>query len=332
MNDDRAASHFHVLHMLDMYQAAAVAVAAVRSGILDLLVDAPLSIEDITETLNYDPGVTHRFVRNLVALNYLKMNDDLVELDETGKALTGATPFRLREKALLIGTEYAAGWFGLHAALSNGAKSAYEGLCGESVWEHRKQDEEIGSAFTRLMQMNAPRVLKVLESFPFEDYETVVDFGGGDGTILQGLMDRYPRMRGILVDQSHVVQHLASTERLTVQGADIFSDDLVLRDMLNAGLGVMCHVIHDWPTPDAVKLLRGVARSLGDKPRILVVERIASDPALPLDAMRDLHMMAITGGQERTRPEFEELFEMAGLEICKEGESWMLLRKRSEAT
>lgn len=332
MTDDRAAAHFQVMQMLDMYRAAAVAVAAVRSGILDLLTSGPLSIEDICETLNYMPSVTSRFIRNLTALNFLKMEDDLVALDDKGAALTVDSPFRLREQALLIEMEYAQAWFGLHYALNEGNAAYIETHGGENVWEHRAQNEEEGAAFTRFMHRNAPSVIRALESFPFEDFDGVIDFGGGDGTILGGLLDRHLHLNGTLVEAPHVAAAAKPRDRLRIQAGDIFDHDSnAALSVLGTNLGMLCHVLHDWHLTMAITLLDSTIKALGPDPYILVVERTITEPRTPVDAMRDLHMMAVTGGQERTRQEFEDLFEMAGLEICKEGEMWMLLHKIKEA-
>lgn len=333
MSEDRAEKHFHVMHMLDMYRASALAVAAVQSGVLDLLASGPLTVEEIVETLNLHAGTTHRFVRNLVAMNYLKQDGDQYDLDEVGRALTEDSPFRLREKALLIGSEYAASWFGLHHALEKG-KSAYEELHGgETVWEHRGEDDVVGPAFTRMMHLNIPGVLRALEDFPFEEFSTLVDFGGADGQMLRTLLERYPRLNGVLVDAAAVVAEVQETERFKVRSSDLLMR-MGLVGVEDADLGMLSHVLHDWPLKEAVKILHNAMAALGDAsdpqtdPKLLVVERTVADPATPLDAMRDLHMMAITGGQERTRQEFEDLFEMAGLEVCKEGEMWKLLQRK----
>jgi hypothetical protein len=45
--------------------------------------------------------------------------------------------------------------------------------------------------------------------YDFSSVQTVVDVGGGNGTVLADLLTKHPRMCGMLFDQPHVVSEAA---------------------------------------------------------------------------------------------------------------------------
>lgn len=327
MTDTRAAEQLGLLQMLEAYRTTAIVVAAVRSGVLELLSPSPRSIEDIIETLGFHPGTGHRFLKALGALNFIDVHPDgTCELADMGRALWHDTALRLRERAELVGAEYAFSWFALHRSLVSG-KSGHEEAYGSSVWEHRKADRAAARSFSRLMQLNAGHVLAALETFPFEDYQMVADVGGADGTTLLEILGRHPHLKGILIDREpNFFAPLDPGARVLVRDGDFFEDDMaeLLRD---ADLVMLCHVLHDWPDDKARVLLERCRAAMVTDARILVVERTVAESISAVDALRDLHMMAVTGGQERTRQHFIDLFTSADLEIEKEGKMWMLLKK-----
>jgi hypothetical protein len=73
---------------------------------------------------------------------------------------------------------------------------------------------------------------------------------------------------------------------------------------------------HDDATAQAI--LTNVRRAMPDGARLAVIERLMPEKAAddPAAIMLDLHMMTITGGKTRTRPEMEALTAEAGLAIA----------------
>src|SRR5436190_5020348 len=45
----------------------------------------------------------------------------------------------------------------------------------------------------------------LVEAFDFGRFRTIVDVGGGNGTLLAHLLAAYPSLEGVLFDQPHVV-------------------------------------------------------------------------------------------------------------------------------
>jgi len=145
----------------------------------------------------------------------------------------------------------------------------------------------------------------------------VVDVGGGRGTLLAAILQRWEHLHGVLFDLPHVADRarpeLAARfgQRVQVHAGDFFVD-------LPGGADVhlLRHVLHNWNDEQALCLLRQCAGAIVPGGRVLVIETIlAPDNRADLACMLDLEMMVLTGGRERRRPELRRLLTAAGLAI-----------------
>ena len=75
-------------------------------------------------------------------------------------------------------------------------------------------------------------------------------------------------------------------------------------------------VIHDWADGEATKILSAVRRAAPRHARVLVVEALVSEsPGPQFGKMLDIIMLAVTGGRERTRAEYEGLLASTGFRV-----------------
>jgi len=117
-----------------------------------------------------------------------------------------------------------------------------------------------------------------------------------------------------------------------VDGAETMIQSLGLQHRVTFVAGDVCEAI---PVEADIYVLKGVLQQHGDaaartilencrdamKPgaRLVIYERLMPENAMddPAAVMLDLHMMAITGGKVRTRPEMETLIAEAGLAVAE---------------
>ena len=145
------------------------------------------------------------------------------------------------------------------------------------------------------------------------------DGGGGYGGLLCAILAACPAMTGILLEPAHVatgamsyVESQGLDERCPVVEGDFFEGVPEGADAY-----VMKSVVHDWPDARSVAILKNCRRALGADGRVILIERVM--PALAKDAPDtvrvDLHMLAVTGGRERSEAEYRGLFEAAGFTL-----------------
>ena len=75
-------------------------------------------------------------------------------------------------------------------------------------------------------------------------------------------------------------------------------------------------VLHDWSDDDAARILTAVRRAAAPGARLIVVEVLVPDSAGPDHSkVLDIMMLAVTGGRERTRDQYEKLLAETGFEL-----------------
>ena len=155
----------------------------------------------------------------------------------------------------------------------------------------------------------------VLSEGGWESVRTVVDVGGGTGSLLAEILRTRPNVRGTLVDLPATVARSAEifeaagvTDRTTVVGQSFF-------DPLPGGadLYLLKSVLFDWPDREATAILQRGAEAAKPDGRVLVLNGVTPDEGERPDPA--LLMLVLVGGKERTLVEFRGLADVAGLEV-----------------
>jgi hypothetical protein len=143
---------------------------------------------------------------------------------------------------------------------------------------------------------------------------TVVDIGGGTGTLLAEILGTHPHLHGTLIDLPRTIARSAEsfaaaglTDRVTTIGQSFF-------DPLPPGadLYILKSILNDWPDPDAITILRRCAEAARPDGRILILGGASADDHAPTGLTIEFVLL---GGKHRTLSEFTPLAHTAGLEI-----------------
>jgi hypothetical protein len=296
--------------LVNSYQLSqAIHVAAVL-GIADLLADGPRSSDELAEETGTNSRALYRLLRALAAFGLFHEDDERrFSLTELGDALRSDAPESVAGWAAFVGRRNIRdAWSSLEESIRTG-ENAFKLAHGIDVWAYRAQNPEEGEAFDRAMESSSRLVIRsLLDAYDFGRFGTIVDVGGGNGTLLKALLDEYPQLTGVLFDQPHVVEGVDLGERGTVVGGSFFESVPEGGDAY-----LLKWIIHDWEDEESVAILRNVRRNGG---ALLLVERIVEPPNEgPETKLGDLNMLVGPGGQERTLEEFRALFEAAGYEL-----------------
>jgi hypothetical protein len=296
--------------LVNSYQLSqAIHVAAVL-GIADLLADGPSSSDELAEATETDPSALYRLLRTLAAFGLLNEDDERrFSLTELGDPLRSDHPESVAGWAAFVGRRNIRdAWSSLLESMRTG-ENAFKLEHGVSVWEYRATHPEEGESFDRAMESSSKLVVRsLIEAYDFGRFGTIVDVGGGNGTLLRALLAEYPDLNGVLFDQPHVVEGVDLGERAQVVAGSFFDSVPQGGDAY-----LLKWIIHDWEDEEAVEILRTVRTAGGT---LLVVERVLGPPNEgPETKLGDLNMLVGPGGQERTIDEFTSLFEAAGYEL-----------------
>lgn len=157
----------------------------------------------------------------------------------------------------------------------------------------------------------------LLNEAAWDTVRTVVDAGGGTGTLPSEILKAQPEVRGTLGDLPRTTARSRNTfeaagvaDRATIACQSFF-------DPLPAGgdLYVLKSVLSDWPDDQA----RTILRRCGDAAQpngIVAVLDVEGDCD---EASPELLMMVLVGGRARTLRDFRKLAGEAGLEVRAAG-------------
>ena len=190
----------------------------------------------------------------------------------------------------------------------------------ESFWDWLAANPEISAKFNQDMRQRATSLLAAgLPLFDWPETGTVVDVGGGNGLLLERLLELKPGLRGVVFDLPHVVaeaeEHLraAALDRVEIVGGDFFSEVPAEHDVY-----VLASILHDWKDDEAVRILETCGRAMQPSSRLVLFESVLR-PGTEFEFAKllDLHMLVLFGARERTQEEWERLLDRAGFALTK---------------
>ncbi|KAJ5287828.1 hypothetical protein N7478_003514 [Penicillium angulare] len=143
----------------------------------------------------------------------------------------------------------------------------------------------------------------------------LVDVGGCQGEDLHTFKERFPDLPGRLVlqDLPHVIEAGNIPIGIEGQGYNFFDEQPVKE----ARAYYLRNVLHDWPDKQVVEILSRIREAMNSQSLLLVEERAMPEMNVPLmAAVGDMSMMVSFAAAERTKKEYESLFNQAGLQLA----------------
>jgi O-methyltransferase len=279
----------------------ALALAA-EHGVAEGLLDGPRSVDELAAGSGADPDVLYRVLRALASDGiFVEVEPRVFANTEESTALTedGWNAF-----ARLFGGP----WLQAVAALDTSGQASFPRVFGDEFWSWFRDHPEERALFDRAMEQGWEGRIERLDSVGFRGDETVVDVGGGNGSLLRALLDRHPAMRGIVFDLPETVRDEAAfPERLA------FVEGSFFEAVPPGDVHVLSTIIHDWDDESALRILRAVRASAGE--RLVLVEAIVQPGNEPSGTKwLDLLMLVIAGGRERSEEQWRGLLGSAGWE------------------
>jgi hypothetical protein len=161
----------------------------------------------------------------------------------------------------------------------------------------------------------------VVAAYDFSGLHTLVDVGGGQGSLLAAILRAHSDLRGMLFDRPEVVQ--SAKRQLAAAGlqdrCDMVAGDFFTSVPSGGDAYILKKVIHDWDDERVLAILRSCHRAMPERGRLLLVEPVVPPGDEPSFAkLLDLLMLVWTpGGKERTEAEHRALLASAGFELTR---------------
>jgi hypothetical protein len=314
-----------MLHLLNSFLTVqAIHVAAVL-GIADHLAAGLTTIDELaTATSAHRPSL-YRLLRTLAGAGvFQEVADGRFALTALGETLRSEGPASVRDWALYVGApEPWDAWGHLRETVKSG-EPGFVLAHGLSTYDYLAQHPELAAPFDRWMSRQSDQHNATLvAAYDFSPYRVVADIGGGQGSTLTAILQAHPFLRGILLDQPHVVEDPTSLQAAAVgDRCEVVSGDMLQAVPRGADVYLIKRVLMIWDDEPAIRVLRHCAEALPKlgqgKGKVLVVEMIlppGNDPSAA-KSFDLLMLLANRGGRIRTEAEFRELFSAAGLRLA----------------
>ena len=290
---------------------AQVVFAAAELRIADLLADGPRTSAELAAAAGAHEPSLRRLLMALAGLG-LVAHGDRFELTDAGRPLlSGAVDSKRELIRMLCGPEMLQAWGALVASVRSG-RCAWDLAHGMPVFDYYASHPDSAAVFNAAMAEHtrdaAPGIVAALD---LSEVRTVVDVGGGDGTLLAEILRADRRLEGVLFDLPDALGEPA--DRLRPVAGDFFSTVPEGADAY-----VLKQILHDWEDEPATRILRSCRTAMKPGARLLILERMLPERATEDDLqplMVDLLMLVATGGRERTEREFRDLLAAADLRL-----------------
>lgn len=286
------------------------------------LAAGPRTAEEVAVAAGTHPESTFRLLRALASVGiFVQDGQERFALAAMGEELRDPAG---RAFSLMTGNTMYRAWGELAHSVRTG-EPAFDHAFQQPVFEFLRDHPEEAEIFDAAMTgVHGPETEPMIDAYDFSVFETVVDVGGGNGSVLSAILSRAPRLKGVLYDLPDVADRAAPlldqtgvADRCTVTGGSFFES--VPRVSGGPTAYMLRHIVHDWRDDDAAVILRHCREAIGQErgSRVLLVETVIEPgDATDFGKWLDL-MMLVVGGKERTETQYRDLLKAAGLELTR---------------
>jgi hypothetical protein len=303
------------------YWVSQALYVAAKLRIAELLKDSPRTTDELAAECGAHAPSLYRVLRMLASCGVFAEDSEgrfamtpLAEMLQSGPGSMRAMTLHLGE-----GPSWAA-WGALLDSVQTG-ETAFVHANGKEVFPYYAEHPESNEPFNQAMTDYSGAVISaIMPEYDFSGFAKIVDVGGGHGSLLSAILKANPQARGVLFDLPPAIEGARTAleaaglqDRCELVGGDFFESVPQGGDAY-----VLKHIIHDWDEERALAILRNVRAAMADGGRLLLVETVIPEGNNPsFSKFSDVHMMVMTGGQERTEAEYAALFRKAGFALTR---------------
>ncbi|XP_004490696.1 probable O-methyltransferase 3 [Cicer arietinum] len=330
----KAQSHIwnHIFNFINSMSLKCV----VDLGIPDIIHNygKPMSLSKLIPLLPIHPSKTffiYRLMRIMTHSGFFSQHNISENELETEYVLTDTSLLLLKDNPmnmrsfvhLVFDPVLTKPWHQLSSWLTNDDPTAFETTHGMLFWDYAERESKINNLFNDAMASDARLVSSVvIEKCKevFNGLESLVDVGGGTGTMAKALAKSFPQLECTVFDLPHVVVGLQGTDNLKYVGGDMF------KEIPPADAILLKWILHDWNDDECVKILKKCKESLlkkGNEGKVIIIDMVLDTKKGDINESGktqlffDMLMTVLVKGKERNDKEWIKLISLAGFSDYK---------------
>lgn len=295
---------------------------AAQLCLADHLAGQPQTAQQLAAITGTHAPALYRVLRTL-ASNGIFSEDEShrFSLTPLAEPLRSNVPGSVRTSILSItGNLFVLPWSKLLYSVQTGQPS-FDHHFGVPFFDYLTTHPEEAAMFSdMLMGINSGDAPAIAAAYDFSSYSHIADIGGATGHILTAVLASHPGPQGTLFDLPHnqagareLIQSRGMADRVTFCPGSFF-------ETIPGGcdLYMLSHVIHDWSEEQCLTILANCHRTMSAGSRLLIVEMVLPEGnAFHPGKALDITMLTLTGGQERSEPEYRALLEKASFRLTR---------------
>ncbi|CAJ1970735.1 unnamed protein product [Sphenostylis stenocarpa] len=329
----RAQSHIwnHVFSFINSMSLK----CTVDLGIPDIIHNygQPMPLSNLIASLPINSSKTHfihRLMRIMIHSGFFSQHSDTHNDLEVKYALTDASLLLLKTHPMnvapflqsMLDPILTNPWNQLSNWFRNDDLTPFQTAHRKLFWEYAGSDPNMNNLFNDAMASDAKLVTSlVIEKCKgvFMRSETLVDVGGGTGTMGKAIAKSFPQLECIVFDLPHVVAGLQGGENLKYVAGDMFET------IPPADAFLFKTVLHDWSDEECVNILKKCKEAMwkkGKEGKVIIIEMVMDnekkdDESFETQLFFDMLMMVLVTGKERNEKEWFKLISSAGFNNYK---------------
>jgi hypothetical protein len=310
-----------LFQMATGYWVSQAIYVAAKLGIADFLKDGPQSCVALATATGADATSLFRLMRALSSVGiFSQLDRDRFALSRLAESLQTEVHGSLRAMVITLGEIHYQACGNLLHSIQTGSP-AFNRVFGASLFEYLQQKADTADTFNLGMSnLSSMLAYAVLMAYDFTGISSIVDIGGGQGKLLETILQFNPDIAGTVFDTASTIQRAKQHFGNNARGrrCSYVTGDFFTSVPQGADAYLLCGVIHDWDDNRAVTILRNCRKAMTRTSRVLLVDMIVPDAASPsFSKLLDLNMLVMNGGRERTTAEFCALLNAAGYRLTR---------------
>jgi hypothetical protein len=285
-------------------------------GIADLLGDEGQTAQSLAQPSGVNPQALHRVLRSLANHGIFVHDGERFGHNAASRLLRTDQPGSMRSLARMMGLKvHWDAYRELDFAVRTGQPGISAVIEGGLFGYLRAHPEDARLFHEAMAGKSFAQIEPIVAAYDFSRFKTIGDIGGGLGHLLNAVLERAPRARGVLFDLPQVIERARhdANARITYVGGDFFKNPIPPCDAY-----MLMTVLHDWSDDESITILKNIKAGAPPAAKVLIMEGVVQPDARDnflLDL--DIEMLAMTTGRERTEKEWNAVISGAGMHLAR---------------
>jgi O-methyltransferase domain len=288
-------------------------------GIPQALAAGARSVEDLARDAGADADALRRLLRALASEGVFAEEERGVFRNTPASELLLTSGWD--DFAVLFGGV----WYRAVERLDASGKAVFPEVFGTDFWAWLAEHPEERARFDRAMAEGSDTRIERLETVDWRSGETVVDVGGGNGSLLAELLKAHPNLHGIVFDLPETTRD----ESLFGDGLEFVAGSFFER-VPEGDVYLLATILHDWDDDSATKILRTIRAAAPQDARLIILDAVVPPGNEPFGPKwLDLLMLTLFAGRERDEDQWRALLAAGNFEPVRFDERLIEARCRS---